>query len=635
MVLVTAVACGAGGTAQGSGSGEQASIEVAVGDAQFVVETGGVATPALHSWAMSNPSQATFFYELRVDQAWVRLPTSPFGSVDPGQQVNATITLDPVAVAAMAQGTYSAVVQFRDATADQVTAVRNVTLTVNDPPPPPPPPPPPTGTWTPLVPSGDSRIIYVSTSGNDSNNGLSEQTPKRTIAAAKALIRNGFPDWLRLRKGDVWSESIGNWTTSGRSVTEPQVITSYGTGARPQLRTGGSPGLSGTGGGSRSWLTVVDIHFRGRDGALTSGPTGISFLTPVEGLLIEGCMVERYMVGVVVQGLDGTFNNVRLRRNTIIDSYSVDAGHAEGLYLSNINGLLLEENIIDHNGWIDVPQATPPTMFRHNVYIQNDCSNVTVRGNYILGASANGLSMRSAGTAEDNILARNSIALLLGANGGVGSVRRNVVMEGKDIDPANPRGWGIEIGGWSSGVIADNLLTKNPNCNQPSGIIVSTAVNLTVERNLIHDWRAGIRINGSGSSVSGLRLLGNKIQESTSTDSLLVHADSSSVGSVVQAGDNRFHRQLGNSSWIQNGGSTITLQNWKTLVGDTTSSMQQLSFTGASRDLASYNASRGRTGTYEAFVVELRLQSKDNWRTEYEAINVANWIREGFGMTVQ
>jgi hypothetical protein len=599
------------------------------------METGGVAAPAVHSWAMNNSSQATFFYELRVDQAWVRLPTSPFGSVDPGQQVNATISLDASAVAALPQGSYSAVVQFRDATADQVAAVRNVTLTITDPPPPPPPPPPPTGTWTQLTPSVDSRVIYVSSSGNDNNNGLSEQAPKRTIAAAKSLVRDGFPDWIRLRKGDVWTEGLGNWSTRGRSATEPQVVTSYGTGARPLLQTGAASGLTGTGGGSRPWLSVVDLHFRGRDGAPNSSPNGIFFLTPVEGLLVEGCLIERYMVGLVVQGFDGPFNNIKIRRNVIVDSYAVDAAHAGGLYLSNINGLLLEENVIDHNGWINVPQATPPTMFRHNVYIQNDCSNVTVRGNYILGASANGLSMRSAGSAHDNILARNSIALLLGANGGVGSVRRNVVMEGKDIDPSNARGWGIEIGAWSSGVVADNLLTKNPNSNLPSGIIIANALNVTVERNLVHDWRAGIRINGAGSTVSGLRLLGNKVQESTTTDSLLIHADSSSVASVVQAGDNRFHRQQGNSSWIQNGGSAITLQSWKTLVGDTTSSMQQLTFPEPSRDLASYNASRGRTGTYEAFVAELRLQSKDNWRTEYEAINVANWIRDGFGMTVQ
>src|SRR5690606_36580387 len=58
--------------------------------------------------------------------------------------------------------------------------------------------------WTILTPCADSRVVYVSSSqGNDAFDGLSEATPKRTIAAGYALLRDGYPDWLLLKSGDV------------------------------------------------------------------------------------------------------------------------------------------------------------------------------------------------------------------------------------------------------------------------------------------------------------------------------------------------------------------------------------------------------------------------------------------------
>src|SRR5262245_20542208 len=86
--------------------------------------------------------------------------------------------------------------------------------------------------WTVLTPSPDSRVVHVSSSqGNDANDGLSPTKPKRTLAAGKALMRQGYPDWLVLRSGDVWlNESFGHWGTSGRSSQEPQVLSSYGSG---------------------------------------------------------------------------------------------------------------------------------------------------------------------------------------------------------------------------------------------------------------------------------------------------------------------------------------------------------------------------------------------------------------------
>ncbi len=73
--------------------------------------------------------------------------------------------------------------------------------------------------WSAFAPSTDTRIVFVSSSqGDDALTGLSADAPKRTLAAGKAQLRHGFPDWLLLRRGDTWHESLGQWKLSGRSA---------------------------------------------------------------------------------------------------------------------------------------------------------------------------------------------------------------------------------------------------------------------------------------------------------------------------------------------------------------------------------------------------------------------------------
>src|SRR5437660_1311216 len=98
--------------------------------------------------------------------------------------------------------------------------------------------------WTHFSPSSDTRIVYVSSSsGNDSSSGLSSNSPLKTLAKARSLIRDGKPDWLLLKSGDTFSGGIGPWKTSGRSATEMQLIGNYGSGARPILKTGTKEGF--------------------------------------------------------------------------------------------------------------------------------------------------------------------------------------------------------------------------------------------------------------------------------------------------------------------------------------------------------------------------------------------------------
>jgi hypothetical protein len=81
--------------------------------------------------------------------------------------------------------------------------------------------------WTVFTPSADTHIIYVSSSqGNDNYSGLSVSAPVKTISHGLSLLRDGYPDWLLLKKGDSWTES-NQIKTSGLSAIAPMVISSY------------------------------------------------------------------------------------------------------------------------------------------------------------------------------------------------------------------------------------------------------------------------------------------------------------------------------------------------------------------------------------------------------------------------
>ena len=100
--------------------------------------------------------------------------------------------------------------------------------------------------WTTLSPSADSRIIYVHASGGNDATGMvytatdaavgSDPTQPvgtiqafATIAAAKAHLRKGWPDWILLARGETWQENLDLGSRPiGRSPAERLVASAYG-----------------------------------------------------------------------------------------------------------------------------------------------------------------------------------------------------------------------------------------------------------------------------------------------------------------------------------------------------------------------------------------------------------------------
>lgn len=368
--------------------------------------------------------------------------------------------------------------------------------------------------WTEFEPSPDARIVYVSSSvGSDFNSGLSTSSPVRTISKGISLLRPGCPDRMLLKRGDVWTnETLGYWNRQGgRSQAEPMLISYYGdpNDPRPLLRTGGESGAKIDGVNSPGspnhrrvdYLAIIGLHFIAHtyDGTATDSwgirPAGIRWTAGSDSILIEDCLIEGYATNIAVMDSYGiSINNVVIRRNVLVDAYAVSAdaldARAQGIYTDGINGLLIEENILDRNGWKEGLPNAEPTIYSHNMYIQYGNWNVVIRGNISARASSHGLQARPGGIVENNLFIDNSIAFFMADGDGDGSdnlAADNVVLHGSRrlLRPDGwPRGWGIDMMNHAGSQCIRNVIAHGTDCtNALTGL-----AGVYTQDNVIYQW---------------------------------------------------------------------------------------------------------------------------------------------------
>jgi hypothetical protein len=127
-----------------------------------------------------------------------------------------------------------------------------------------------------------------------------------------------------------------------------------------------------------------------------------------------------------------------------------------GMFLSDIVGLDVDGCLFDYIGWgigYDVncgPGPQPPSQYSHCLYIQRNCTNVTVRNNIISRGGSFGVQVRPGGIVTDNIFVdcNNSANALMAntANSPAGSnanqtyMARNIIAYGAEKDAIWPIG---------------------------------------------------------------------------------------------------------------------------------------------------------------------------------------------------
>ena len=512
-----------------------------------------------------------------------------------------------------------------------------------NPPSPPPLPTSPLG-WTELTPSADTLTVYVSSStGNNTNDGLTPSTPKATISAGKALLRSNMPDWLLLKAGDTWTnQNLGSLTKSGRSAAEPMVIGSYGSGARPLIRTGTNDGVGIF--NQVSHVVIVGLHFNAHTFDGSQDTAGMRLVGSIDDLLVEDCFVQGYADNIIAIGINGpgTFTNLRLRRCVIADSYS-SAAHSQGIYTEKVDGLLIEECVFDHNGWKEGAGGSPATIFNHNTYI-NATSNVVLRGNLFMRASsiANKFNADNTGDSQNTLVENNfyiegEIGISAGGNTNDAlrfvntTIRDNVMMHIGRTQPTNrDLAWYLDVQDWDGGTIEDNLFLHQPDVSNSFGINLagSTERQMTISGNIFYGVRGEGLIFDVGGSETGIVVQGNQFQDPSQGSQLIVHSGSFSPATYQ---GNSYFSNASAGSWFSVNGSNRSFSQWVTASGETGATSGAVSYPDPSRDEVSYQVSLGGTATFAAYVAEARLQSKANWRPAYTADAINDYIRAGFG----
>jgi hypothetical protein len=548
--------------------------------------------------------------------------------------------------------------------------------------------------------STDARIVYISAGGSDSNSGLSPDLPIRTLRRAFGspnatgfagnLLRPSMPDRLRFKRGDVFTPAQINNVIQfgGRSASEPLVIERYGTGPRPIIR---GDGIS-IGGRAARFLVICDLdliatgkdpdaadfdpHRDERPGAWAQ--VGINLNSAGQYLWIENCRLRYFWQQLCLQGGTGRFSNVVIRRNIIIDAYTTYVGHSQGGYFDAIDGLRIEENLLDHNGWSEdprianappaiialplpatVPAATHPTtmattaplpaprildgkpspnLFRHNLYIQTGCTGVIVRGNISSRASSHGCQQRPGGLMEDNLYLDNPMAAFVAEGDSI--VRRNVIVGGRGIDPANPRGMGLEFVHLRRAIAEGNLLIHKTDTasNQPAfclsprlkdGSLADTA--MAIRNNIICDW-TGPAVASNGPVVQML-LERNTIVGTGS----LYGWDSLDLSTAVFR-DNIYATLPAKAPvTIARASATapakprsLSLSNWLATAADNSQAAPPI-LADPARDIAAYAASIGLAdATPAGFLAACRLNDRDHFDPRLTAYAANTWLRAGF-----
>ena len=315
--------------------------------------------------------------------------------------------------------------------------------------------------WTVATPSADSRIIYCSDSaGDDANDGLSEDAPVKSLNRAFALLRDGFPDHLYLKRGDAWTDQTfsGLSNLSGRSATERIVVSYYGAaGARPQVKANNERVMNA----GVNHVAVIGIDFYNYSanpadpGFVDPGKEGVAVAfrfvsVTAENVLFEDCKFsyfsDHFAFFNKALGRGDVFDNIEFRRNIFLNAYQRGSTDekvlAQGMFVSHTEDFLLEENFFDHNGWNESFSDALPNQFNHNVYLSTDNAGpMVVRGNVISRAAAHGVQLRSGGIARNNAFIGNAISMNMGFGNppiyytGQTFVEDNVITDGRPQIP--------------------------------------------------------------------------------------------------------------------------------------------------------------------------------------------------------
>lgn len=532
--------------------------------------------------------------------------------------------------------------------------------------------------WTVFTPHLSTRVIYVSSSEGDDASGevydLSEPATADLIGpdpfhpagpvhafatpgAAYDLMRDGSPDWMLLKRGDEWTitgHTFGRnlWKKSGQgSGPGRMLVATYGDDSldRPFLHT--DPTKSGIFSVTNTWnpetvshVGFVGLHLEPNGRQIGQNPTGIRWLAAGSDILFEDMEVVGYKECAFSSGPK---QDLALRRCIIADNWSTE-GHSQGIFVKEVDGLLVEECVFDHNGWNDTIADADRSTYNHNMYLSTTNTGVVVRNNISVRASATGCQARSGGDIIGNIFQGNPFGLNFGwtegvslpdDRGSIGMCLDNIVI---DVENRGFGQWGIAIGNIGARQrtpFRGNLIVGRG--DQLAGLIVSGTNNygihgIEISKNVIADFDRPMRVLGTpGVNLTDVLVSDNTLSQRDSDDKQLIQfrdADPDPSSTAFQS--NTYFSQLPAHRWFRvDSEAELSLDEWVDVASEADACVETTPFPDSTRDLATYSGYLGFEPTLDGFMREARQQRKGYWRQALTAQAAGAWIREGFAMS--
>jgi len=203
---------------------------------------------------------------------------------------------------------------------------------------------------------------YVSTSGSDSNDGLSTSTPWQTLAKVNALSMTAGT-YVLFKRGDTWSSTTSLVVPASGTATHYNYFGAYGTGANPIItRSDSNYGIK-TNGKSYLMFQYIDSTTGTRNYYVyDSTYVIIRDCDVVAAVADEGC--------IVIEGSGATTSH----NISIVD---VTSTGQPGWMVSIGSGINVQQDKIEIRGCTILDIAAGGAVQHHGIYVKN-CTDLDI-----------------------------------------------------------------------------------------------------------------------------------------------------------------------------------------------------------------------------------------------------------------
>ena len=440
------------------------------------------------------------------------------------------------------------------------------------------------------------------------------------------------------------------------------VISSYGDSTeRPRLEI--DKDFVDHDGNERSFVAIVGLAFisypkvPGDDAFNGTDGGGLRLIGTGGHILVEDNFFE--YGGIVVQNE----HDVEIRRNVVYRSYQVGTcaynedgsrnpnGNSSirpsGMFAGSVDGLLIEGNVWDENGWNpDVDEACA-TIYDHDLYLSG-VKRLRVLDNLILRASSIGIKMSSGGPGEvndvlieNNVFAEGEIGISMGGNADTeyrftdAEIRSNVFTDiGRSQPTMRTLTWYIDLIDNDGTVVEDNLLVNQPQLGNGYGINLSGGTNrdITIRRNLLYGLPRRQLLVDAQAQWSSVHVDANTFVATADQECLVNHDGGFDAFAFS---DNAYSSTASPDAWFCIDGDRRDLAGWAASSGETGGTVADVSPPDVGRNLDTYAQRLGIGTALGDFAAAARQQSRHTYRPELGARNAANYIREGYGVALR